>query len=67
MVLCDMPELWLFTLPSLFPLTFESVMLYGGSTGLIVGGILLVYSVKHELTRTRPQPRYTDRAKYHRG
>ena len=62
-----MSDLWLHTIPSLFPLTFESVMLYGGCAGLIVGGIMLASALRSELPNRRPKPLPMPRAKYHRS
>ena len=62
-----MDNSWLDVLPSLFPLTFESVMLYGGTTGLIVGGVMLTYILRSELPSKRPKPIPMPRAKYHRS
>ena len=62
-----MADLWLNGLPSLFPLSFESAMLYGGSAGLVVGGIILAFVLRSELSGKRPKPIPLPRAKYHRG
>ena len=66
MVSYSMSEPLLQTIPSLYPLTFESVMLYGGTTGLIVGGVMLALILRSELLGKRPKPIPTPRAKYQR-
>ena len=62
-----MSDLLLQLVSSLFPLTFQSVMLYGSCMGLIIGGIILVTNLKSELPSRRPTPIATPRAKYHRS
>lgn len=67
MVSYSMSDPLLQTIPSLYPLTFESVMLYGGTAGLIVGGIMLVSTLRSELPSRRQKPIPMPRAKYHRS
>ena len=62
-----MGDLLLQLASSLFPLTFQSVMVYGSCTGLIIGGIMLVTNLKSELPSRRPTRIPTPRAKYHRS
>lgn len=62
-----MSDLLLQVVSSLFPLTFQSVMLYGSSAGLIIGGIMLVTNLRSELPSRRTRPIAMPRAKYHRS
>ena len=67
MVFYGMNDLLLQTISSLFPLTFESIMLYGSTIGLIIGGIILASCLRSELPANRPKLPPMPRAKYHRS
>jgi hypothetical protein len=63
-----MPDLsWLLDFPPFFPFTFESVTFYICSIGLILGGIVLVANLKHELSAARQHRDFKGRYTFNWG